>query len=78
MSSIYEAVAPDGTAFKKQSTRAITYGIAHLSSTPNGEAWVINSFCYGARATAEKRMNSLKRFYKGQWAIVEAKQLSNG
>ena len=78
MSSTYLAIAPDGTVYSKTSSRPITFGIAHLSSEAGQSTWIINSFSYGSKATAEKRMNSLRKFYKGEWAIVEAKLLSNG
>jgi diacylglycerol kinase family enzyme len=63
----YSATAPDGQVFSRKSSRPITYGIAHRS----GDSWVINSFSYGTEATAQKRMNSLQKFYGGDWVIVE-------
>lgn len=66
--SIYTATAPDGQVFTRKSTRPVTYGIAHRS----GDSWVINSFSYGTEATAQKRMNSLQKFYGGEWAIVKS------
>jgi hypothetical protein len=78
MSNTYEAIAPDGNVYSKQSKRPITYGIAHLTIQEDREAWVINSFSYGSRETAEKRMRSLQKFYQGEWLVVEAKSASNG
>jgi hypothetical protein len=78
MPNTYEAVAPDGSTYTKESSRPITYGIAHLSSNQEEATWIINSFSFGSRETAEKRMKSLKNFYKGEWAVVEAKLSSNG
>ena len=65
----YSATAPDGQVFTCKSTRPVTYGIAHRS----GDSWVINSFSYGKEATAQKRMNSLQKFYGGEWHLVQAK-----
>lgn len=72
MSNTYLAVAPDGNVYSKQSTRPITFGIAHLSSQSGKATWIINSYSFGTKTTAEKRMNSLRKFYKGEWAVVEA------
>jgi hypothetical protein len=74
----YIATAPDGKAFTKESARPVTFGIAHLTSQSGRPTWIINSFSFGSRETAEKRMKSLKNFYKGEWAVVEAKLSSNG
>lgn len=72
--TIYSATAPDGKVFSRESKRPLRFGIAHKS----GDSWVINSFSYGTEATAQKRMNSLKKFYGGEWHLVEAKlQLDN-
>ena len=65
--TIYLATAPDGKVFTRESTRPLTFGIAHHS----GSSWVINSFSYGSEATAQKRMNLLQKFYGGEWAIVK-------
>jgi diacylglycerol kinase family enzyme len=65
----YSATAPDGQVFTRKSTRPVTYGIAHRS----GDSWVINSFSYGTEATAQKRINSLQKFYGGEWHLVQAK-----
>ena len=67
--AIYSATAPDGKVFSRESTRPLTFGIAHQS----GDSWVINSFSYGTEATAQKRMNSLQKFYGGEWHLVQAK-----
>jgi hypothetical protein len=74
----YIATAPDGNTYAKESTRPITYGIAHLSFRQEEPIWIINSFSYGNKETAEKRMNGLKKFYQGEWAVVEAQLSTNG
>jgi diacylglycerol kinase family enzyme len=71
--TIYSATAPDGKVFTRESTRPLTFGIAHQS----GSSWVINSFSYGTEATAHKRMNSLQKFYGGEWAIVKSEPQQN-
>lgn len=67
--AIYSGTAPDGKVFTRESTRPLTFGIAHQS----GDSWVINSFSYGTEVTAQKRMNSLQKFYGGEWHLVQAK-----
>jgi hypothetical protein len=64
----YSATAPDGKIYTRKSNRPITFGIAHKS----GSSWIINSFSYGKESTAKKRMNSLQRFYGGEWVIVKS------
>jgi hypothetical protein len=66
--AIYSATAPDGKVFSRESKRPLTFGIAHQL----GDSWVINSFSYGTEATAQKRMNSLQKFYGGEWVIVKS------
>ena len=68
----YIATTPDNQVVSRTSTKPLTYGIAHLSSHQEQPTWVINSFSYGTRSTAEKRMKSLQKFYGGEWAVVEA------
>jgi hypothetical protein len=64
----YSATAPNGKVFIRKSTRPVTFGIAHRS----GDAWVVNSFSHGTKATAEKRLKSLQKFYGGDWALLDA------
>jgi hypothetical protein len=64
----YSVTAPDGKVYTRKSTRPVTFGIAHKS----GSSWIINSFSYGTEATAQKRMNSLQKFYGGEWVIVKS------
>jgi diacylglycerol kinase family enzyme len=64
----YSATAPDGKVYIRKSSRPLTFGIAHKS----GSSWIINSFSYGTKASAEKRMNSLQKFYGGEWVIVKS------
>jgi hypothetical protein len=69
----YSVQTPDGKTFSRESTRPITFGIAHRS----GDAWVVNSFSHGTEATAEKRLKSLQKFYRGDWALLEAIPTAN-
>jgi hypothetical protein len=69
----YFATAPDGKVYTRKSTRPVTFGIAHKA----GSSWIINSFSYGTEAEAQKRMNSLQKFYGGEWVIVKSEPQQN-
>lgn len=68
----YLVSTPDSQIYTRLSSRPLTYGIAHKSSAQDQNKWVVNSFSSGTRATVEKRMKSLQKFYGGEWLILEA------
>jgi hypothetical protein len=73
----YTAIAPDGSQHQRKSSRPLTYGIAHYNEPKSGEiniGWVVSSFSYGTKETAQKRMRSLQKFYGGEWAVLEARE----
>jgi hypothetical protein len=68
----YIATTPDNQVVSRTSTKPLTYGIAHHIPSQGQKGWAIASFSSGTRSTAEKRMESLQKFYGGEWAVVEA------
>jgi hypothetical protein len=70
----YIAITPDNQVVSRTSKKPLTYGIAHYIPSQGHKGWAIASFSSGTRATAEKRMKSLQKFYGGEWTVVEATQ----
>jgi hypothetical protein len=70
----YIAITPDNQVVSRTSKKPITYGIAHYIPSQGQERWAIASFSFGTKATAEKRMKSLQKFYGGEWVVVKATQ----
>lgn len=69
----YIAITPDNKVVSRNSTKPLTYGIAHHIPSQGQQGWAITSFSSGNKTTAEKRMKSLKKFYGGEWMVIEAK-----